>query len=177
MYLPAEDTFLLIRGLDSYNNLGKVLEIGFGSGKVAELINEKSEFYVGCDISFSVLKEFKIKNVLNLKIDLVCCDAASCFRDLSFDTIIFNPPYLPSESIEDITIDGGYEGCEITMKFLKNSFRLLKVNGLIFFVTSTLSNLSKILDLIEENNFSYEEILREKFLFEHILLYKCKKLA
>ncbi|MEM0384902.1 MAG: methyltransferase domain-containing protein, partial [Nitrososphaeria archaeon] len=85
--MPAEDTFLLIRGLDSYNNLGKVLEIGFGSGKVAELINEKSEFYVGCDISFSMLKEFKIKNVLNLKIDLVCCDAASCFRDLSFDTI------------------------------------------------------------------------------------------
>ncbi|MEM3572942.1 MAG: hypothetical protein QXJ62_01760, partial [Nitrososphaeria archaeon] len=69
------------------------------------------------------------------------------------------------------------EGCEITIKFLKNSFRLLKVNGLIFFVTSTLSNLSKIIDFIEENNFSYEEILREKFLFEHILLYKCKKLA
>lgn len=177
MYLPAEDTFLLIRGLDSYNNLGRVLEIGFGSGKVAELINEKSEFYVGCDINLSVLKEFKIKNMFNLKIDLVCCDSASCFRALSFDTIIFNPPYLPSESIEDITIDGGYEGCEITLKFLKNSFRLLKVNGLIFFVISTLSNLSKITNFLEENNFSYEEILREKFLFEHILLYKCKKLA
>ncbi|MCX8188350.1 MAG: methyltransferase domain-containing protein [Nitrososphaeria archaeon] len=177
MYLPAEDTFLLIRGLDSYNNLGKVLEIGLGSGKVAELINERSEFYVGCDINFNVLKEFKTKNVFNLKIDLVCCDSASCFRSLSFDTIIFNPPYLPSESIEDITIDGGYEGCEVTIAFLKNSFRLLKVNGLIFFIASTLSNLSKITSFLKENNFSYEEILREKFLFEHIILYKCMKLA
>lgn len=119
MYLPAEDTFLLIRGLDSYNSLGRVLEIGFGSGKVAESINDKSEFYVGCDINFNVLKEFKTKNIFNLKIDLVCCDSASCFRPFSFDTIIFNPPYLPSESINDVTINGGHEGCEVTINFLK----------------------------------------------------------
>lgn len=177
MYLPAEDTFLLIRGLDPFDNLGRMLEIGFGSGKIAEAVNEKSEIYVGCDINFDVLKEFKIKNIFNLKIELVCCDSASCFRATSFDTIIFNPPYLPSESIKDITVDGGHEGCEIIINFLENSFRVLKSDGLIFFVTSTLSNLSKITNFLKENNFGYEEIVSEKFLFEHILLFKCKRLS
>jgi len=175
MYLPAEDTFLLIRGLDPYPYLGKVLEIGFGSGRVAEAVNERSEIYIGCDIDFSVLRKFKMTGKYNTKIELVCCDSASCFRNFYFDTIVFNPPYLPSDSAVDVTINGGVEGCSLTLKFLRDSFNIIKSTGLIFFVTSTLSNLPKIINFIKENGFEYEEVGREKFLFEHIILFKCRK--
>ncbi|MGB9724939.1 MAG: HemK2/MTQ2 family protein methyltransferase [Nitrososphaeria archaeon] len=177
MYLPAEDTYLLIRGLESYDNLGKVLEIGFGSGKVAEALNRRSEIYVGCDIDFNVLKDFKIKNPYNPKIELVCCDSASCFRNSFFDTIVFNPPYLPSDSIIDHTINGGPEGCELILKFLETSFRILNSTGSIFFIASTLSNLSKITSFIKDNGFGCKEVIKEKLFFEHIILFKCKKLS
>jgi HemK-related putative methylase len=177
MYCPAEDTYLLIRGLDSQSNLGKVLEIGFGSGKVAEALTGRSEIYVGCDIDFNVLRGFKMRHPYTPKIELVCCDSASCFRNSFFDTIVFNPPYLPSDSIVDHTINGGPEGCELILKFLENSFRILNLNGSIFFIASTLSNLSKITSFIKDNGFKCEEVMREKFFFEYIILFKCKKLS
>lgn len=173
MYAPAEDTFLLIRGLEHISKLGNVLEIGIGSGKVAEKLSKHAKTYVGVDIELSILKN--IKEYLP-NIDLICCDSAKCFVKDYFDTIIFNPPYLPSEGFVDITIDGGESGNEILLKFLKDSFEIIKPFGTIFFIASSLSNLQKVQSFIRENGFSCMEILNESFLYETIYLFKCNRL-
>ncbi|MGQ9781719.1 MAG: HemK2/MTQ2 family protein methyltransferase [Nitrososphaeria archaeon] len=174
MYFPAEDTFLLIRGVKGLPSLGRVLEIGVGSGKVLEILNEVSTIYVGCDINLNVLKQTVSKDIP--RTDLVCCDSAACFVDNSFDTIVFNPPYLPSESIVDQTVDGGKEGIEILLKFIKSSFRLVRKHGSILFISSSLANVEKIKEFIKENGFYYHIIAKEHFMFEDIYLFHCMKL-
>ncbi|MEM3403556.1 MAG: methyltransferase domain-containing protein [Nitrososphaeria archaeon] len=173
MYVPAEDTFLLIRGLEYTSMLGNTLEIGIGSGKVAEKLSDHVKNYVGVDIELSTLKNIK-EHLPN--IDLVCGDSAKCFVKDYFDTIIFNPPYLPSEDFIDITIDGGINGNEILLKFLKDSFNIIKPSGTIFFIASSLSNLQEVQSFIRENGFSCIEILNKNFLYETISLFKCNRL-
>jgi len=174
MYHPSEDTFLLIRGLEGASSLGMVLEIGVGSGKVAEVLGERADMYVGCDISLSTL--IQIIHSTFSRTELVCCDSANCFINNHFDTIVFNPPYLPSEGIVDQTVDGGRKGNEIIFKFLKSSFKLLKQNGSIFFISSSLADLQEIKDFIKEKKFDYKIIIKEHFIFEDIYLFRCRKL-
>ena len=54
--------------------------------------------------------------------------------DEKFDTIIFNPPYLPSDpKLKDLTLDGGKKGYELIQKFLKQAKKYLEKNGIILF--------------------------------------------
>jgi len=173
MYHPSEDTFLLIRGLERTSSLGVVLEIGVGSGKVAEVLGKRADMYIGCDIDLSTL--IQIVHDAFPRTELVCCDSANCFINNHFDTVIFNPPYLPSEGIVDQTVDGGRQGNEILFKFLKSSFKLLKLYGSIFFISSSLANVQEIKDFIKENEFDYEIIIKEHYIFEDIILFRCRK--
>jgi release factor glutamine methyltransferase len=175
MYYPSEDTFLLIRGLERGPSLGIVLEIGVGSGKVAEVLGERADMYVGCDIDRRTLNQIVHKT--SSRTELVCCDSANCFINNYFDTIVFNPPYLPSEEIVDQTVDGGRKGNEIIFKFLNSSFKLLKPDGSIFFISSSLANEQELKDFIKKKKFDYEILIREHFLFEDIYLSRCRKLS
>jgi len=174
MYFPAEDTDLLIKGIKGLRSLGRLLEIGVGSGKVLEASSQASIFCVGCDIDLAVLKLTASKSMP--RTDLVCCDSANCFVDNSFDTIVFNPPYLPSEDIIDLTIDGGKEGVEVLFKFIKSSFRLMKRHGVILFISSSFANIEKVKKFIEENGLCCHIIAKEHFFFEDIYLFHCVKL-
>jgi len=175
MYSPAEDTFLLIKGIEKFPGLGKVLEIGIGSGKVAEVLSWKAIMYIGCDIELNILGQILSKPFQ--RTELVCCDSATCFVNNYFDTIIFNPPYLPSEEVIDRTIDGGKEGNEIILKFLESSFKLIKPKGSIFFIISSLANVQKIKDFVYSNGFDFKEVIREHFIFEDICLFWCQNLS
>lgn len=173
MYSPSEDTFLMIRGIEKIVSLGTVLEIGVGSGKAAEILGQKTNVYIGCDIDLSTLNQIAHKELP--RTDLVCCDSADCFIDNHFDTIIFNPPYLPSEGIVDQTIDGGRHGNEILLKFLESSFKLLKPDGSIFFISSSLADVLEIKDFIKEKDSDCEIIMKEHFMFEDIYLFRCRR--
>ena len=57
--------------------------------------------------------------------------------DEKFDTIIFNPPYLPSDpKLKDLTLDGGKKGYELIQKFLKQAKKHLEKKGIILLLFS-----------------------------------------
>ena len=62
-----------------------------------------------------------------------------------FDTIIFNPPYLPEDEFdnEKLITTGGKEGWEIVEKFLTESKNYLNVDGQILLLFSSLTNKDK----------------------------------
>ena len=52
-----------------------------------------------------------------------------------FDTIIFNPPYLPDElKVKDLTLEGGKKGYEVIEKFLNDVSNHLKPDGAILII-------------------------------------------
>ncbi|MGC8568938.1 MAG: hypothetical protein ACP5LW_02915 [Nitrososphaeria archaeon] len=157
-YRPSEDTFLL---LDISSDIagGRVLEMGCGSCFV--LSNIAAEFKVGCDL-------IRPKSP-SQELDVVIGDCtAPPFRYESFDHVIFNPPYLPSKAIEDVAVDGGREGIEVPMGFLRASLKLVKSGGTIRFILSSLSNYHKVEDFINTLGYSFSR--KEKKLFYERLL-------
>ncbi|KAA0001513.1 MAG: methyltransferase [Thermoplasmata archaeon] len=136
VYPPSEDSYLLIECIDIGKE--KVLEIGTGTGIIA-LHAAKS----GADDVTAVDKNQKaVKNAREnaekngINIDIKQSDLFSNV-DGMFDVIIFNPPYLPSDKMEEAW-EGGEEGIEITKKFLEDAARHLNPGGRIYIVLSTL---------------------------------------
>ena len=177
IYRPAEDTYLLTKAIKKYN--GKILlEIGVGSGYVTiELLN--NPFVIGTDISIKALREtqIKLKSFDCNNIELVNCDGASPFRLGIFNVIVFNPPYLPSEEIIDITTDGGKEGVEVIEKLIQQSIDLVSNFGSIIFVLSTLSNYKKIVKILEYEGFKVKKRDSCKLFFEEIFILEALKIC
>jgi len=151
-YAPAEDTFFLLDSLPRAS--GSALEIGCGSCYIIAHINAK--FKVGCDI--------RRPSNLHGDFNFVLCDGKRLpFRNNSFELIFFNPPYLPSNGVQDPAVDGGKGGIEIAIHFLEESVGVLKGNGHIFTVLSSLSDLNMFRKKLKELKLSFYE--KEKKLF------------
>ncbi|HIH39573.1 TPA: methyltransferase, partial [Candidatus Woesearchaeota archaeon] len=98
IYEPAEDSHLLSEFVKKLA-FGKVLDVGTGSGiqafEAAKL--KKVRSVLAADISDEVIRHLKNKinkKELNSKIKIINSDLFSDIKG-RFDTIIFNPPYLP----------------------------------------------------------------------------------
>ena len=93
-----------------------------------------------------------------------------------FDTIIFNPPYLPDEEKDkDTALDGGKEGYELIEKFIEKSKEYLAENGIILLIFSSFTKKEKVDEIIKKNNFQYEELEKIRVFFEDIYCYKIEK--
>lgn len=162
VYSPAEDTYLLASVIPDDLEDKNCLEIGTGSGYIAEEIAEKNpEKVTAVDINPEAVKEAseRLKDFENTEIFV-----SDLFDSVKgkFDVIVFNPPYLPGEAsnIGDEEIwSGGEKGGEVTERFLENVESYLTEDGKVFFIVSSLSDL----DLDE-----FEVLSSKKLWFETI---------
>ena len=168
-YLPAEDTYFLEDHIN--NETGDTaLDIGSGSGHLTKSLLKSFRFVVGTDVNFEALN-----NQSNKPENLVCCNGADALQN-KFDLIICNMPYLASEEITDIATDGGPEGVVIPMKIIKSAKNCLKSGGKFLFVTSSLSNNQKLVDLTRKEGFKVEIKAKKKLFFEELILLEAKLL-
>jgi release factor glutamine methyltransferase len=108
-------------------------------------------------------------------IGVVIADRSSCFRDSAFDLVVFNPPYLPSASIEDPAVDGGEGGMDIPILFLQEALRVLKNEGRIIMLLSSLCDLSRFKQFCEGRNLSIKTIKEKKIFYEMLYVYEIRK--
>jgi methylase of polypeptide subunit release factors len=91
---------------------------------------------------------------------------------LKYDIVIFNPPYLPSDSREPksskIATTAGKKGNEIILRFLQQAKFYLNKNGKIFLITSSLS------EDVDFSSLGYlaKEIGCEKLFFERLCVWE-----
>ncbi len=136
IYEPREDSFLLQKYVGKYAR-GKVLDIGTGSGIHALTAMEKTKDVLAVDIDEYSVIYAKNKGVNAIQSDL--------FENIKgkFDLIIFNPPYLPKEAMENKEVSklvsGGRVGNEIINDFLKKVRDHLSSDGKILLSFSSLS--------------------------------------
>jgi len=168
IYDPAEDSFLLLKYIKRYAN-GKVLDLGTGSGVLAEEALKYTNDVLAADIDQDAVDFCNRKGIKAIRSDL--------FSDINgkFDLIIFNPPYLPDEECENPEIrrvvSGGKNGYEIIEKFLKNSREFLNEKGKILLLFSSLTMKSKIDDLIVQNSFKSRMLETKNLFFEKLYVY------
>lgn len=174
MYLPSDDTLLLIDSINGYSGFS-ALEIGVGAGDVCTKLKTNFDFVVGVDIDIEAIRY--CKNNIKSQITWICCDVVSCITG-KFDLIVSNPPYLPSEKtcdIKDITIYGGKNGVEMTIKFIQDSLSLLKHDGKIIFVVSSIGDTNKLDKFIRDNKLEKKIINEKKLFFEFLYVYEILK--
>ena len=96
VYDPQEDSTLLERYVRKYAK-GNVLDVGTGSGiqAIAAAHSPNVKSVIATDIQKGVIGYCR-KNIKNKKIKFMQSDLFENVKG-AFDTIIFNPPYLPQE--------------------------------------------------------------------------------
>lgn len=183
VYPPAEDSSLLAEA--AWHLRGHVLEMGCGSG-LASLSCAKAHpenFVLGVDVSHSAVKcaqsnadKNRITNALFLVSDMFSKVGAQ-----RFDSILFNPPYLPTDKSERLpdplnsAFDGGEDGRAVLDKFLGEFDRHLKAGGTLLLIQSSLNDLEKTRTRLEGLGYKVRIMDNEDFFFESIYLLKAEK--
>jgi release factor glutamine methyltransferase len=138
VYEPREDSYLLARAVQKYA-FGKVLDLGTGTG-----IQGITAALRGCDVTFADVDQNALECAkINAKLNGV--DGAFVLSDLfnavenRFNTIIFNPPYLESERVKDLALDGGPKGRLLMDRFLDSYKKHLMAGHIVLLLESTIN--------------------------------------
>lgn len=172
-YEPREDSFLLQEQVKKLAK-GSVLDVGTGSGIQAETAAKKKSVskVLAVDIDKEAI-DFCRATIKHRKIKFIVGDLFSNIKNKEkFDTIIFNPPYLPEDpALKDLALAGGRRGYEVLERFLREAGKFLKPDGIILLVFSSLTNKNKVDSLIEENLLGFRELATEHIFFEDLYAY------
>ncbi len=175
IYEPREDSTMLEIYVRQHA-FGLVLDMGTGSGihAIAAALSFKVEKVIAVDVQKEVIKYCR-KNIPNPKISFIQSDLFSKISG-KFDTIIFNPPYLPQETDAlDLLTEGGKRGYETIERFLNAVNGYLKRDGKILLVFSSFTKKEKVEELCRKNLLEFTELERKHIFFEDLyacLLYK-----
>ena len=164
-YVPAEDTFFLADYIQ--NEKGhSALEIGTGSGYITKILEKNFDLVIATDIDHAAIEtqDQRIQNG-------VCCVSADALG-VQFDFIVCNLPYLPSNDIQDQTVDGGKEGLEIPIQIIKSAKYRLKPGGKMLYLTSSLANYTKLMQQTELLGFDVSILAKKKLFFEELIIVK-----
>jgi release factor glutamine methyltransferase len=193
VYEPAEDSILLQKFVKKYSR-GLVLDMGCGSGIQSFSAAPTSSLVVGLDIDhvhffksnlFQIFDEyFFFYDEIDKKLEIYEQNKvkdkdkryALVKKQIKFDLIIFNPPYLPQELPEnDLPSEGGKLGYELIARFFDGVKSYIKKDGRIIMVFSSLTNKSRVNDIIHKNGFNYIELEKQHIFFEDIYVYYATK--
>jgi release factor glutamine methyltransferase len=98
-------------------------------------------------------------------------------KQIKFDVIAFNPPYLPQELEErDERLEGGKKGYEVIARFLNHVSNYLKKDGKVLLLFSSFTNKRKVNELIRRNNLRFVELEKKHIFFEDLYVYYIAKL-
>ncbi|TDL28756.1 S-adenosyl-L-methionine-dependent methyltransferase [Rickenella mellea] len=196
VYEPAEDTFILLDGLENdaveLQNLDPkiCLEIGSGSGCVSafvgKLLGSSRCLYLTTDINPYASKctvSTGKQNAVPIESITASLDSPLALRlRRNVDLLIFNPPYVPTSSEEADAAQesrgiggswaGGTDGMEITGLFLNNLPNLLSTNGRFYLVGVAVNNISAIHQNLRGLRLDGKVILHRRAGREHLYVMK-----
>ncbi|MFB6221653.1 MAG: HemK2/MTQ2 family protein methyltransferase [Halolamina sp.] len=168
VYQPAEDSALLADAAVEFAR-GRTLDVGTGSGWVAHQVAEAGD---ATRVVASDLNPHACRSARERGVEAVRADLLDPFADDSFETVLFNPPYLPTDPESEWddwmeqALSGGETGRELIGPFLADLDRVLTTGGQALLLVSSLTGYEEVLDLIREAGFTHEEVRQESYPFE-----------
>ncbi|MFB6123124.1 MAG: HemK2/MTQ2 family protein methyltransferase [Haloferacaceae archaeon] len=167
VYQPAEDSRLLADAAVEYAH-GLTLDVGTGSGWVAEQVAAETDArVVASDVNPHACREARSRGL-----DVVRTDLVAAFRDDAFDTVCFNPPYLPTDPENEWSdwmeraLSGGESGRAVIDPFLDAVGRVLAPGGCVLVLVSSLTGFDEVVARAERREFGVDEVRQESYPFE-----------
>jgi ubiquinone/menaquinone biosynthesis C-methylase UbiE len=138
---PTWSNYILVIAKENIPNNAKILELGAGNCKMAEIFSEKYKNYFATDISLSMLKGSS-----NNHLTKICCDMTAIPIKAKFD-FIFSAFDGVNYILKQKTLSGLF--CEV--------YRLLDENGIFTFDISLERNSLNLIisDIIEDHHNGY----------------------
>lgn len=169
VYRPSEDTFLIMDHIVPGNS---VLEVGCGSGIISVYCATLGREVTCCDVSPDA-RNCAEKNALRNHVKIKVVDS-QLFNSITgkYDTIIFNPPYLPTDDQfeESEQWDGGKSGFDVTGPFLKSAKYFLNEGGSIYIILTSLTDVESLME--EFKDYTFKLKAKQSFFFETLYLYQ-----
>ena len=160
IYEPAEDSFLFAENLDMEEG-AQALDVGTGCGMLGILAAKKAGSVVAIDLNPYAIRCARENSTLNnvrSKIDFIQTDLFNALNTkATFDLIIFNAPYLPSDECEaeswiGRSWAGGVNGRQVIDRFISEVPMHLNPNGRVLLMQSTLTNVEETIRNFEACN-------------------------
>ena len=169
VYQPAEDSQLLAAAAtDRLGDRDLILEVGTGSGYVADQIAAGTNArVVAADLNPHAVTQARDRGLEAVRADLV-----APFADETFDAVVFNPPYLPTEPDHEWddwmerALSGGEDGRAVIDPFLERVPRVLAPDGVVLLLVSSLTGVSAVVERAGESGFSAVAVADESFPYE-----------
>ncbi|XP_046738400.1 methyltransferase N6AMT1 [Diprion similis] len=197
VYEPSEDSFLLIDALEAdLEKLKKVkpvmcLEIGSGSGVVitalAKALNRFfSSYFMAVDINPNACRVTKrVGKDNSVDINVLQMDLINLVKKENvFDVVIFNPPYVVTESLEVFdqrliskTWAGGIDGREVMDMLFPHIPNILSNNGFFYLVTIKQNDPISIINIFKQWKMNGEIIYDRKVRGEHLHILRFVKIT
>ena len=180
VYKPAEDTYLLISAIIEERG-ERALDLGCGCGLISLILAKKFNEVIAIDINPHAVKltlhNAKINGLSNIY--TVRCDSGSSLKSFVFDVVACNPPYIPvleEKSWIHKAWSGGLTGREATYRMAEEAYRLLKENGRLYIVASSLSKIEHVEKYLRKLEFkNVKKVMFRKLFFEELVVIKCLK--
>lgn len=182
MYEPAEDSEMLANHVKEHAR-GVVLDMGTGTGiqAMAAAGSKKVVKVYGLDIDEESVAYCK-GNVNSSKVVFLKSNLLQVFKgdkkykELKFDTIIFNPPYLPDDiNAPDIALDGGRVGYELICRFINEAKRYMKDKTKMLIVISSLTGKEKLENFLLKKRLRFTMLEKRHIFFEDLYVFLITK--
>jgi release factor glutamine methyltransferase len=181
VYEPAEDSGLLADAI-AERGRGRLLEVGTGSGWVAERATTADAVteVVASDRSPYACRAARERARAGAAADgspsfgVVRADLVAPFADSAFDTVAFNPPYLPTDPENEWddwmerALSGGESGRELIEPFVESVGRVLAPDGVVLLLVSSLAGYDAVLEYAAGCGFDTDDpvVVEESYPFE-----------
>lgn len=179
VYPPAEDTYLLLdAALAEARTEDLVLEIGSGRGILSVELAPKVRRLIATDINPHAIRATNARaRAMACTIEFVRADL---FRGISgsFDLVLFNPPYLPTNPEDrtgrwiDYALDGGANGRETVERFLKDLRTHLHPDGRALLLISSQTGIKEVQETACALGLTTVVVASERCFFEQLYVLK-----
>jgi len=167
VYSPSDDTFLMLDVLSKMAVEEKeVLDVGTGSGILALYCAMRGAHVTATDIDEKALHHAsQAAQDLQVSLHVALSDIFSNVIG-HFDLIIFNPPYLPSATTKDRTVDGGKRGEVVAEKFLDGLADHLRKDGSALLLLTDASGVESLARV--HSSFEFSTVASRRLFFEEL---------
>ena len=166
-YIASEDSALLRSVLQGHSGL-RCLEVGAGNGGNLIELSKKFELTVGTDVVEPMMRDWNQRGV-----QYILADRASCIRDRTFDLVALNPPYLSTDEVVDVAVDGGRKR-GVPLKFLREALRVVKDTGEVLILVNDEKPVSELEVECRKRGFSLTKVASRHLFYENLSVYEAR---